>query len=59
MPVSEEIIKIVVCPKCKGKLKYNEQEQGFDCNACGLRYQIEDDIPNFLIDEALEIKANE
>jgi len=58
MPVSEDLKKIVVCPKCKGPLVYNEQEDGFDCSACKLRYLIEDGIANLLIEAAKEIGAN-
>jgi uncharacterized protein len=56
MPVNADLIQIVVCPKCKGELHYDEKMDAFDCNACKLRYAVEDDIPNFLIDEATEIK---
>ena len=55
MPVDEELKKIVACPKCKGRLVYDEKLDAFDCNACKLRFAVEDDIPNFLIDEAVEI----
>ncbi len=59
MPVSEDLIRIVVCPKCKGPLAYHEEEQHFTCNACKLRYMIEDDIPNFLIDEAIKLEKDD
>lgn len=59
MPVNEDLKKIVVCPKCKGPLQYNEVADGFDCSACKLRYLIEDGIANFLIESAKEIKGND
>jgi len=52
MQIDNEIIKILACPKCHGKLIDVNDSQGFGCTACGLFYKIEDDIPNFLIDEA-------
>jgi len=52
MPVSNELREILVCPKCKGELVYTEKPEGFGCGQCRLFYAVEDDIPNFLIDEA-------
>jgi hypothetical protein len=52
MPVSPELLDIVACPKCKGKLELEADESGFVCRACKLRYAIVDEIPNFLIEEA-------
>ena len=54
MPLSPELIEILACPKCKGSLKQIEEPEGFVCPACNLLYKTEDDIPNFLIDEATE-----
>jgi len=33
-------------------VRLDDEKQGFVCEACELIYPIEDDIPNFLIDEA-------
>src|SRR5262249_30250362 len=55
MPVSPELIEIVACPKCKGKLELKPDESGFVCAACKLFYAIVDDIPNFLIEEAAPV----
>ena len=46
------LLDILVCPKCKGELEYRESEGELVCNACRLRYEIRDDIPIMLIDEA-------
>lgn len=53
MPLDEKLLEILVCPKCKGDLEYREEEQVLICNACRLRYEIKDDIPIMLIDEAV------
>jgi uncharacterized protein YbaR (Trm112 family) len=58
MPLSQELIDILACPKCKGELDRIEKPDGFACLSCGLLYKIEDDIPNFLIDEAEPWKAD-
>ena len=52
MSVSQQLLAILVCPKCKGELQYREAESALDCSACRLRYPIRDDIPIMLIDEA-------
>ena len=54
MAVSEELIKILVCPACKGPLIY-DPNVSLTCSACALRYPIRDDIPIMLIDEAEKI----
>lgn len=52
LPVSRQLLEILVCPKCKGELEYREQESSLICHVCRLRYPIRDDIPIMLIDEA-------
>ena len=55
MSVSQELLDILACPKCKGRLSLSESKDALDCAACNLRYRIEDDIPIMLIDEATPI----
>jgi len=52
MAVSKELLEILVCPKCKGDVKLTENQDGLVCNACALMYEIKDDIPIMLIEEA-------
>lgn len=52
MAISDELLEILACPKCKGVLRYDREGQVLDCEECRLRYTIEDDIPVMLIDEA-------
>ena len=52
MPLSPELLSILVCPACKGDLVYEESLQRLTCNACRLRYRIVDDIPVMLVEEA-------
>ena len=52
MSLAPQLLKILVCPKCKGDLSYREQDQLLECAACRLRYPVRDDIPIMLIDEA-------
>ncbi|MBM4245111.1 MAG: Trm112 family protein [Deltaproteobacteria bacterium] len=52
MAISQELLEILVCPKCKGEIQLASAGDALTCNACRLRYRIEDDIPVMLIDEA-------
>jgi uncharacterized protein YbaR (Trm112 family) len=52
MPISQELLDILACPKCKGELQLTEKQDGLICQACKLVYPIREDIPVMLIDEA-------
>ncbi len=52
MAVSAELLNILACPKCKSGVQLNEAGDGLICNTCKLLYEIKDDIPIMLIDEA-------
>ena len=52
MPVPQQLLEILVCPKCKGELEYREKDSALICHACSLKYAVRDDIPIMLIDEA-------
>ncbi len=58
MPVDKELLDILACPKCKGDLKVAEKEGGLVCAECRLLYEIRDDIPIMLIDEAVKLGDN-
>ncbi len=52
MAISKELLEILACPKCKGDIYLNEKEDGLICENCRLLYEIKDDIPIMLIEEA-------
>lgn len=52
MAVSQELLDILACPKCKGDIYLNTEKNGLICDKCRLLYEIKDDIPIMLIDEA-------
>jgi uncharacterized protein YbaR (Trm112 family) len=56
MPISKELLEILACPKCKGDIRLNETEDGLICETCKLLYEIRDDIPVMLIEEAKPIE---
>jgi len=53
--ISKELLDILACPKCKGDVKLTEKKDGLICDKCKLLYEIRDDIPVMLIDEAKKI----
>jgi uncharacterized protein YbaR (Trm112 family) len=57
--ISKELLDIIACPKCKGPVEFTEKEDGLVCNACNLLYEIRDDIPIMLIDEAKKLDQEE
>ncbi len=56
MAISKELLDILVCPKCKGNIHLNAGGDGLICDNCKLLYEIKDDIPIMLIDEAKPIE---
>ena len=54
MTLDEQLLEILVCPRCKGDLEHRVEDdsESLQCQACRLRYEVQDDIPIMLIDEA-------
>ena len=52
MALAPELKEILACPKCKGDLEFHEERSEIHCPACRLVYEIKDDIPVMLVDEA-------
>lgn len=52
---TRELIKILACPKCGGKLVevVKDADQGFACADCQLVYPVIEEIPVMLIERAL------
>ncbi len=57
MALSEELLNILACPKCKGDIYINDTNNGLICDNYKLLYEIRDDIPIMLIDEAKSIDS--
>ena len=55
MAISKELLDILVCPNCKGDIYTNKEGNGLICDACKLLYEIKDNIPIMLIDEAIKL----
>lgn len=54
MPLSPELLEILVCPKCRSKVELTNDQKGLACTnpECRLVYPIRDEIPVMLIEEA-------
>lgn len=50
MTVNKELLKIMICPECKGEV--DEKENKIVCASCGLKYPIKSGIPVMLVEEA-------
>jgi uncharacterized protein len=55
MTIKEDLLEILVCPKCHQKVILTDEGSGLDCTACRVRYPILDDIPVMLIEEAVPL----
>ena len=51
------LLDILVCPLCKGPLKYDKDAQELICNGDRLAYPIRDGIPIMWADEARDMNA--
>lgn len=49
------LLELLVCPRCKGDLVYEPEPEALVCNACRLRYEVRENIPILLIDEAVPL----
>ena len=52
MPISKELLEILVCPVCKATLELKADQSGLKCVECRRVYPVRDDIPVMLVDEA-------
>ena len=52
MAVDAALIKLLVCPDCRGEIEYKDRRHLIICTKCGLHYPVRDDIPVMLVEEA-------
>ncbi len=55
--ISKDLLEILACPQCKGALQLQGVE-GLLCEKCLLLYEIRDDIPIMLIDQAKKVEKS-
>jgi uncharacterized protein len=52
MPLSPELLEILVCPVCKEALELKPDSSGLECIKCHRVYPVRDEIPVMLVDQA-------
>ena len=50
--MKKDLLEILVCPLCKGKLEYDPKQQELICNFDKLAFPIRDGVPIMLENEA-------
>lgn len=53
MPISPELLDILVCPVCKETVELKPDGSGLKCIQCKRVYPVRDDIPVMLVDQAV------
>ncbi|HZS41632.1 MAG TPA: Trm112 family protein [Polyangia bacterium] len=58
MSVHAELLELLRCPKCHGRVveRSTPRGPGLACEACRLLYPIVDEIPRFLAEEATPLE---
>lgn len=58
MPVDRELVELLRCIKCHGRVveKQTARGEGLACEACRLVYPIVDELPHFIADEAYPLE---
>lgn len=57
--MDKRLLEILVCPVCKGKLRFNSAGPELICPVDRLGFPVRDGIPVMLPDEARELPADE
>ncbi len=57
--MDKKLLSLLVCPVCKGSLKLDKEKSELVCKVDGLAFQIQDDIPVMMADEARALTAEE
>jgi uncharacterized protein YbaR (Trm112 family) len=57
--IDQKLLSILVCPVCKGELRYDKTAAELICRIDRLAFPIKDDVPVMLAAEAREISLEE
>ena len=49
MTLPKELLELLACPRCKGRIEYHREESRIVCPNCRLSYPVRDGIPIMLI----------
>ncbi len=56
MALKKELVDILACPQCKGKLVVKPAEDGLACAKCEVVYPVKEAIPIMLVEQAIPEK---
>ena len=59
MKLDSRLTATLVCPVCKGALVWDEEKTRFACPRCALGFQMKDQIPNMIPQEADKLSPEE
>ena len=59
MALDPDFVSLFRCPRCHGKLEASVEPAGLGCARCALLYAVQDELPNFLIEEATPLPSRE
>ncbi|MFP5430395.1 MAG: Trm112 family protein [Gammaproteobacteria bacterium] len=57
--LDKKLLAILVCPLCKGPLRYDAEQQELVCRSDGLAFPVRDGIPVMLEEEARRLTVDE
>jgi len=55
MTVSDKLLNLLACPRCRKDVRLNSTGDFIICDRCGLKYPVEEDIPVMLEEKAEKI----
>jgi len=55
MSLNKQLLEILACPQCHGKVRLDENLGGLICDQYKLLYEIKNDIPIMLVEEARKL----
>jgi len=56
--LNKELLEVLACPKCKGEVKYLEEKDIIVCENCRVYYEVKEEIPIMLPEEAKPLEPN-
>lgn len=56
--LTEDLLAVLACPKCKADLTLSGDEKGLICESCRLVYPVRDGIPVMLVEEAAPLRSS-
>ncbi len=57
MPLSPLLKETLACPKCKGELEFQEEQDRIVCRACRLVFRVVDGCPQMVLEQAQPLEG--